>query len=153
MLSLTKAEKAYIAGMLDSDGSIVLSSSGISKRGKIHKLTIAIGSASPTTTTWIAKKWGVNVYTRKPLKRAKKPHLLPHALQKKTMYICQLTGKKAASALEDVLPYLVRKEKQAKLAIKFAKTIGNYGEYLSKQVRLKRKKLVKEIQKYNQHPT
>lgn len=101
---------AYIAGVIDSDGSIIINKS-YSKKGykKGYKLSLrlAVGSTSEKIIDWLKQMVGGCSYidTRLP--------------PRKTYYWWRIHSRQASNLLEAILPFLVIKRKESQLAIEF----------------------------------
>lgn len=119
---MTETEKAYIAGIIDGEGSIMLQ--------KIHKNEhpapcISIASTTLELLEWIKKVVGKGTITKK-----KNYNLEIH----KDCYSYVLRRNDAISLLIDIEPYLVIdvKRKRAKLILKKYKSLtprnGRYTE-------------------------
>lgn len=116
-MKLSETDKAYIAGVLDSDGCITMSKA-IDKRRLNSKgtftLRLVITMTYDSVIDWIIERIGgfkeVQNYTYKPS-------------QSRHLYTLRLSGKRAAELCKQVLPYMIAKRNRAEVAIEFAETI------------------------------
>ena len=108
---LTEAEKGYLAGFLDGEGSIV-----ISKGGQFVRPAICFYNSHLETMDWIADKLGQIRYTRSSDPRRDKRHT-------KTNYAIMVrTASDIITLLKLLLPYLRIKKNQARLMLRFMDT-------------------------------
>lgn len=123
---LSRKEKlAYIAGLVDGEGCICISS--ISQPRKVKDLDKPY---QPThylrLTVCMCERGGLDVIhsvfpkSITKWKHTKKEH--------KDIYRWAVNGKRVAEVLTELLPYLQVKHKQAKLAIEMAQLIADKGE-------------------------
>jgi hypothetical protein len=106
---LTTEERAYLAGLIDGEGSIYCGAIG-SSRNKTCYPCIAIGMTDRPVIEWVASRWGCAVsYV---LKRSKNPTWLDQ-------HFVRLSGKRAQLLCVTLLPYLRVKRRQAELVAVF----------------------------------
>lgn len=108
---MTETDKAYLAGIIDGEGSIVLKRSRIRSKTSdavwtYYRLELRVGNTSIELLEWI-KQFGGNYYYEKT-KDGQKPR-----------YQWCITTRGAAEILEEVLPYLIIKREKAEAAIYF----------------------------------
>jgi len=96
---MKEVEKAYLAGLLDGEGSICILHWVPKETGKPRVLPmVKLGMHSKEAIDFFAQTTGKNVY---------------HHPGPKGVWSVQLTHKDAASFLEEILPYLITKKIQA----------------------------------------
>ena len=104
---MTETDKAYLAGIVDGEGSIILKTQMTkSKNGKRYpcrKLELRVGNTSIELLEWI-KQFGGHYYYEKT-KDGQKPR-----------YQWCITTRGAAEILEEILPYLIIKKEKAMAA-------------------------------------
>lgn len=107
---MTENEKlAYIAGFLDADGSITISYGRKTTSGFVYVPVVCFYNTDIKTLLWIQKVVGGNIYN-KPRKSEKHTPSSQLNLRNRTeMY----------TILPKLIPYLIRKKKQAKLLYKY----------------------------------
>ena len=120
----------YVAAMLDGEGSICLHE-GKQTVGSEYRIQIVIYNSSLRFMQWLVVNFGGKFYTR-----------TKQASSKRTQYCWHPSGKKNRELfILGVLPYMIIKREQAKIALEFLRL--GYGE----QVR--RKELVAKCQLLN----
>lgn len=98
----------YAAGLLDSEGSIVIS---LNKKKNDHSLMVHITNTNDIPLNKGKNKWGGTVHLKTNNKLKRKP-----------CFVWVLQGKTAENFLLSVLPFLRIKKEQALLAIEFQST-------------------------------
>lgn len=96
---------AYMAGFVDADGHISIHCRSY-KQKTYYSPLIGIGGTQPAPLKAAKDLWGGSLFTYRP----KNPR---HRLQ----FQWQCVGVKAATAIEDILPFLRLKEDQALIAL------------------------------------
>lgn len=108
---LTKTEIAYLAGIIDGEGSISISASRQkSRRGRVYKLRVRITMVDTETMGWLAEKLGARLYRTEP-----------RGLGRRAFYTLALEGEAAIPLIRRCLRYLITKRRQAELALEFIK--------------------------------
>ncbi len=107
---MTRQSKcAYLAGLLDGEGSF-----SIIKTGGRYQLHIKIATTTPGMLRWVVKHFGGTIYTKKA-----------SILDWRTRYDWQCpSGKATGLLLLSVLPYLTVKKLQAKTALEYVRLNG-----------------------------
>jgi hypothetical protein len=105
LLSLTERELAYIAGIVDGEGTVHIS--GSSGKKTCYPI-VGIGMTHQGVIEWLADKWKVTIAT---LPR-RNPRWLPQ-------FVVRLSGKRAQLLCRLILPFLIVKRRQAELVIEF----------------------------------
>ena len=117
MSNLTEVEKAYIAGLIDGEGSIYM------KRNKgCYGIELSITLTSRKLIDWLNQRFSA--------------HVIPHKEDpehKQAWKWNTCSQKVAPKFLKLILPYLILKRKQALLLIEFCSGIGR--RRLSRKVR------------------
>ena len=144
---MTKQSKlSYLAGFMDGEGTFAIvktysvqrKSDGSKKRYVVYKLNISVCNTNKEVMDWIAFNFG-----GKPLPGSnenRKPHY-------KTRYAWHVTHRdKQKNLILGLLPYLVAKKEQAKIALQFIETYSNeVGVQLDSAVVEKRDQLRKRM--------
>jgi len=117
MNELTVAQKAYLAGLIDGEGSvqIVRATTSYNRKSRriYHQLRVLVFNNNYDMISWIKNAVGYgNIRTRK---RQSPRH------QKGYIYVA--TALKALEIVRAVYPYLIAKKKQADVAFLFGETI------------------------------
>lgn len=120
----TKTELAYAAALIDGEGCIFVGFTfaygGTYKKKKYRRsfLCVNIATTDDVLPQWMHRRFGGSIYKRKKL----------YGFQTSYQRAWTLTGKSAGEFLQAVLPYLVLKKAQAKLAIRFQLARNNDKE-------------------------
>ena len=104
---VTELEKAYAAGLFDGEGCIMIDKP---RRGKGHTLVITLAMRESVAVAWLRERWPGSF--RPTTKRPKEREAF-------TCWYWRRYTSAAAAFLSDILPYLLTKQTQAQLAIKF----------------------------------
>ena len=107
---LSETDKAYMAGLVDGEGSIVIE---YCNNRRNTKLRMNVTNAHIETLEGLKNLWGGHLYRRPPNKI--KNH--------KAVGQLGFTAKQAWEVISSIHPYLRIKRKQADLALEFAKTL------------------------------
>lgn len=140
---LTVEERAYLAGLIDGEGSIYCGAIG-THRNKTCYPCIAIGMTDRDVIEWISSRWGCKVsYV---LKRTKNPNWLDQ-------HFVRLSGKRAQLLCLVLLPYLRVKRRQAELVGLFpCEAREAPGKRISPEVNERRFALRDQINGLNHKP-
>jgi hypothetical protein len=116
------AERAYFAGLLDGEGSVLARRTKGPKGGFEYLVTLA--NTDENMVRWIADRWGGTVYTYPP-----------RAANHRQQWTWRAYGRFAVAALEDALPYLITKKEHAELALSLARSVRatGYGGYTDEE--------------------
>ena len=128
----------YIAGMFDGSGSVRIDK--VIKRGRTaFQSIVTISNMNQGIIEKIQEKVGgkINSYHRRSAYRRE--------------YFLVMHGKKGASFLNQVMPFLVVKKEHAQLFLEFVETLrsNHHGERLSTLVLRKRERIYEEFKKIN----
>ena len=148
---MTKQNKfSYLAGFMDGEGTFAIVKTfsvqrkpdGSKKRYVVYKLNISVSNTNKEVMEWIALNFGGKSLPGSNENR--KPNY-------KTRYAWHVTHRdKQKSFIIGLLPYLVAKKEQAKIALQFIETYSNeIGVQLDSAVVEKRDQLRKQMQILN----
>ena len=124
---VTKEELAYLAGFVDGEGTISIISGG-----KYMRPTVVIANTDKTVLDFVRLHWMGNIYSKKGWGN-----------KSKEMHWVRIVNQHAIELINDLLPYLNQKIKQAKIVTKWYKTIKNkknQNNRFIKQIRLLNKR-------------
>lgn len=108
----TEAQLAYMAGIVDGEGSIVVVPSYSKTKGKRYEryiIRIHAYNTDPTLMVWLKQFFGGSW---SPVKRRR--------IEQKQSYQWYVGHTAAATIAKAILPYLVIKQRQAEILIEFA---------------------------------
>ena len=135
----SEADKGYLAGLIDGEGSVVITTS-VNKNGKrYHHLYLSISGSDQQTLLDLAEEWEGTVYS------AGKTRTLGNKPVSKLSW----HNKNAAVILSTVRPYLRMKIDQADVGIKFASLIRVRGGIITSSELTERNELQAEMYGYN----
>lgn len=107
-LPLSPQDAAYIAGMLDGDGSITISDRTESRpRTSRPSVYVCITNSHEPLMHWLVEKTGTGTIT------AVAPSLNSIVKRNKAVYHWRLTSISALSLLQQVIPYMIEKREKA----------------------------------------
>lgn len=139
-MSLDHPTRAYIAGVLDCDGSIFIARTSV----RLYQLRVCVYNSRETLTRWFSDTLGGshNNTKRTGSKRSRE-------------FIWSVSNAAAADVISLALPYLVVKRKQALLGLEFASTLGGVsgGTQLPKPIVELRAKIYQQIRELNKRAT
>jgi hypothetical protein len=132
--SLTKTETAYIAGLMDGEGSIFVqrvktTNSKMSKSGYHYRAGLAICMTDKSTVEWCAKKTGCGKISSS--RKHKKGHRPGHRWS--------VWSREASTLLLLLVPYLKLKKPHAFNLIKFQSKMGWFGNVGNPKSEIKRR--------------
>ncbi|WP_099346994.1 LAGLIDADG family homing endonuclease [Clostridium tertium] len=121
---MTETEKAYIAGIIDGEGSIMLQ--------RIHKNEHPSPCVSITSTTLELLEWVKNTVGKGRIISKKNYNIEKH----KDCYSYVLRRNNAIQLLNDIYPYLIinTKKKRAELIISTYKSITPRNGYYTEEI-------------------
>lgn len=121
---MTEMEKAYAAGVIDSDGCITLS------RGKNplagggftwnFVALVKVGVTDRKMVEWLEARWGGRITDDGARRSGHKP-----------MFNWQLWGANAEAMLKDIKPHLITKDEQAMFLLAHRALVGRHGKAVS----------------------
>lgn len=133
---MTSEEKAYIAGIIDGEGTVTLS------RAHVEELPapkVSVANNSLELLTWIREKVGSGVI----IKRSKRePHHKDH-------YVLDISNNWALNLLMEVKEYLIIKKSHAELLISRYKAVTPRNGRYTKELLSGKIQLVNEIRALN----
>lgn len=140
MVWLTKTEKAYLAGIIDGEGTVTLT---CSNRGQYAQPQVSIANNNLKLIRWIRQRVGFgSIITKKP----KKPnHSIAYAWQVNRAGQCK-------NILKIVYPFLILKRNQAKIVLEQYSTVTPRNGKYSGRMLERKLKLIEKIQKLNRRP-
>lgn len=131
--SISESDLAYMAGFFDGEGSVLLCGNhtkghrNLQGRTASYHLQIEITSTDREIIDWFLETVDEgSVRERKILQPNHKPS-----------WTWQMNGRKAASFLKEIYPFLKLKKGQAEIAFEFAETIGTTRRLTEGIVRLR----------------
>jgi len=116
-------ECAYLAGLIDGEGSISIFASSSTTKGKVYfryRLILLVYNTNQECLQWIKTRFGGCV-------RLVSRERNISDLTRKPYYVWETGWQHAADILRRVIPYMVIKEKQASLFLEFASTCKKWG--------------------------
>lgn len=134
----SETDKAYLAGFLDGEGTIV-----IGTHGQVNRLSVRviIGNTNKEILTNLQELWGGCLSTRQPQKEGWK-----------ACSVLEWSTSKAIEILKEVLPYLKLKKEQSLIAIQFQETINpmsNRTKFIPTEIQSLRQTLKNKIGELN----
>ena len=115
MKDLTERDLAYLAGLVDGEGSIFISRAG---QYQSLQLTLTISNTSKAMIDWLVD---VCMFRRTSIYRSNK--------STRDVYRAGLTQSEARDMLEKLEPYLVAKREQAQVVLKYFIMKGRIGRF------------------------
>lgn len=118
---------AYLAGIVDGEGSIILWKSDIDpkKRGQFN-LRINVSTTDKCLMDWLYENFAGTIYEVNAPSRRAKPHW-------KKQYIWNVSRPTILQFLKDIHPFLVIKKERCEVAIKFRETFAKRERFLTKE--------------------
>ena len=110
----SETEKAYVAGIIDGEGSFYLGAvKNISKpySEKFYSSTLSVEMGCKSVPEWLHNNYGGGLYSR-----------IRHG-RNYEMWIWKANGVLAEKITKEIYPYLVEKRKEAEIFLEFRKTI------------------------------
>jgi hypothetical protein len=141
VLTLSATEAAYIAGIIDGEGSISMSYTGprYGYRYGNYRLVLQVGNTKEPLIEYLHRITGVgNRWNREGQKQE-------HA----KVWYWQVTNQKAAEVIGSCLPYLVIKVEQALLALSYADFVVPTAVGITEEVAAERHDIYSALKKAN----
>ena len=109
------SERAYLAGIVDGEGCILIDRNEDKRSGRVyHRLRVTINNTFVPLMEWIETQWPAgSVAWSNPYQKNGGMPVLTYTI----------TGRKAAAMLDELLPWLLVKRRQAELGVQFAATL------------------------------
>lgn len=141
IMKWTSEQLAYMAGMIDGEGSISIFDSRSKTKGKVYfrnRLILSVYNTNEEVVLWMQMNFGGRVRVKKRVRKDK------------PCFVWETGWQHARAVLEAVLPYLIIKKSRAELFVEFAKTSKRTGRALIPvEVVSRRKEIVDEMGKLN----
>ena len=147
MSQASKSDMSYAAAMIDGEGTFSISRIRLVRNGQVvpnqyqYQLRVTISNSSEILMKWLVEKLGGTYYTQvnhasKQAVAAGQKHFMP-------CYRWNLLGgyKSIEKFILAVLPYLVIKDKQAKVALEFTRNFDKQDVSLRHKLWLQMKNL------------
>lgn len=117
-----KTTVAYLAGFFDADGCVVLATRKLPRMntpGVYHRLRLQVAGVDPTPLQLFQQRWGGSLGSLQP----------PKPTQRRYYQWVLDNNQKVHHALEEMLPYLTVKRRQARLALRYSRECykGNHN--------------------------
>jgi len=135
---MTSEEKAYIAGIIDGEGTVTLS------RAHVEELPapkVSVANNSLELLKWIKEKVGSGVI----IKRSRREP------QHKDHYVLDISNNWALNLLVEVKKYLIIKKPHAELLVSRYKAVTPRNGRYTETMLAEKVKLVSEIRELNRH--
>jgi hypothetical protein len=145
MKKITQLEWAYLAGILDGEGTISIFTSRNSTKGRKYPCycpRVSISNCDERIMIWLEKTIGGRA---RPVKRKRETN----SRKWRQSYIWELSRKQAVPILKNILPYLIIKRAQAALFLRFRETGQHRGSKLSLGIVHARQRIIDEMQFLN----
>lgn len=137
---LTEAELGYLAGLVDSEGCINIKCT----RKRYYTLQIVVAQGNEHLLTYWQKRTGLgHIYAMKKEKTG----------NKNQSWQWYLNQEDATTLLYLILPYLILKKEEAKVALEFRKTLRTQAEttqYIQPNTPMNENRLTEDILKTRQ---
>jgi len=133
-----KEKFAYMAGLIDGEGTITFVKRGSKYPGKFIIRVIVVGT-SKELFDWISKEFGGTTDITKVGERKAKIQ------STQDMYYWYITTQKAVSLLRECYPFLVIKKRQAELIFEYAQTIQKTTVPLTQELIGKRQGIYQKL--------
>lgn len=111
MKKWTKAELAYLAGIVDGEGSFSLAPTR--KSSHIYVCRLSVGNTNPLIIAWLRRYFGGNVASEHRQNPKHKP-----------VWRWTASGSELTRITEAVLPFLVGKVEQARIILAYRQTLA-----------------------------
>lgn len=142
---MNAADIAYSAGIFDGEGWAIIAPYNHNSvvNGTVyprHRTRMGVSNTSLPMLEWLKQTWGGNIYL-----------VYPQKGKSRALYSWQPSEKIAVQFLSQILPYLKVKVRQARLALKFRRTINRTirGHPVSKSILDERNRLMNAMRMAN----
>lgn len=109
-ISLLDLKYAYLAGILDGEGSIYVK---YERSRKVFRMVLKVGNTCEELIQFVSKEWRCNYGVHQPKDRK------TDNCMRARMYTCVVYGDQACLLLQKMYPFLIVKKKQAEICYKF----------------------------------
>ncbi|MCK5608870.1 hypothetical protein KAR91_43760 [Candidatus Pacearchaeota archaeon] len=110
-----KKDYRYLAGIIDGEGCISINL--YNKQASKYNLRVRVDNTSKELIFWIAENFGGKVRFQKSYHR-----------NYRDIWRWEINYKNLEKLIKKILPYLIIKKEQAKLALKYRKTVNYRGK-------------------------
>jgi len=117
---------AYLAGIIDGEGSLLLWMNKSSQKSGQFNLRVNVTSTDKCLVDWIFDNFGGSIYECNSPSRKCQPKW-------KKQYVWQINRPEMLQFLENIYPFLIIKKERCEIAIKFRKTFSKRERNLSKE--------------------
>lgn len=111
ILTLTNEERAYLAGLIDADGSIYIAAVGPKRDKTVYPIVVVAMTHKPVIE-WLGERLAVTIRLHNQTNLKRFPYMKPQ-------FRFQVFGKRAKLLCEAILPYMRVKNEQARLVTTF----------------------------------
>lgn len=134
---------AYLAGIIDGEGSIMLWKSEIdpSRRGQFN-LRVNISTTDKCLMVWLFENFGGRFYEMNAPSRKSNPNW-------KQQYIWEVKRPEMLKFLKNIHPFLVIKKERCEVAIRFRETFAKRERFLTKETFDIRQSLYEQMKHLN----
>lgn len=152
MNKVTKEQLAYIAGIIDGEGTLSLvggQAISVDSYGRSYRsfqLTVRVGNTNKILIDWLQSKSGIGItrmisdrsYNQPKLKNSKRAHYW------------QLSANEVRELLPKIVPFLVIKKRQAEIMIHWLSHLtGVRGRAMTDKIFNEKIEIVKEMKRLN----
>lgn len=117
---------AYLAGIIDGEGSLLLWMNKSSKDRGQFNLRVNVTSTDKCLVDWIFENFGGSIYECNSPSRQCQPNW-------KKQYVWQVNRPEMLQFLNDIYPFLIIKKDRCRIAIKFRETFENGKRNVSQE--------------------
>lgn len=130
---------AYLAGIIDGEGSIMIQIQGKNKSRKInyYSIRLLIINTYKPLMDWLLLNFGGNVIKRKKIEN------------RRLCYVWHSFSFNASNTLEKCLPFLIEKKRHAEIIIEFMKVKPEGTYYVTPEIQQYREFLYNQLKKIN----
>lgn len=146
-INLTKEDAAYLAGIIDGEGSILITKHRIKKDGTRYSPVVSAETTSEELAEWIAERCGGVIHHRRPRATNFKKLCNP-----KEQFAWRCPTNRLESLLVQLEPFLLIKHKKALVLLDFLQEGTFYflgGQKLPMTIQIKREELRQRIKSLN----
>lgn len=137
----TISERAYLAGIIDGEGSICPIRYSQKVNGKTYRygdIRIAVYNTNADLIKWVSRRFGEGNTQKSNRAEGHKP-----------CYQWSVLGRKTHVIIEAIIPYLVIKREQAKLALDYNQVRGTLGVRLTNEIKMERERIMDQLARLN----
>lgn len=143
VITLSDAERAYAAGLIDGEGCIRLTKrgeqGGTGLRVGQYTLTVEVTNTSKAMLDWLMQRFGGSLsYAEES-----------YELNRKAKWHWRVSANKALYALDAIFPYLIVKRTQGKLGRRFQRYAQYAGRAVTPKIQALHEKFYRELRVLN----